>query len=180
MRTTVRTVTGKSLDLINPDPAQICIEDIAHQLAQLNRYNGACPFPYSVGQHSLLVAAILPPRLQLWGLLHDAAEVYLGDLVSPAKRIPALGQVFKPLEHRIQAAICVRFGLDPAQDYAPIKEADDAVMAVEMAHLNGWPDLVAVDRLPRPGHIAIQEMHWRHVEGEFLAKFNALIARKAA
>lgn len=181
MRTTVRTVTGKSLDLLDPQPDQIEIEDIAHHLAQLNRYNGGCPFPFSVAQHSLLVAKVLPPHLRLYGLLHDAAEAYLGDLVSPAKRIPALGAVFKPLELRVQRAIFARFGLDPDVDYAPIKAADDVIQAVEMARLNRWPDLVELDQLPEPGSIEITEQPWKAVKQEFSAMFDSLyVASKAA
>ena len=170
MRTTVRTYTGKSIDLLRPDPAQICIDDIAHHLALINRYNGACPYPYSVAQHSLYVAAILPPELKLWGLLHDGAEYLLGDLVSPAKRIEELA-AFKALEHRIQNAICERFGLDPHVDYSPIHCADKSVEAVEMAVLNKWSDLVDIDKLPAQAAVEIKEQPWKAVEAEFLAMF---------
>lgn len=179
-RTTVKTYSGKSLDLCKPDPAAICIEDIAHHLAQINRYNGACPYPFSVAQHSLLVARILPYNLKLYGLLHDASEAYIGDLVSPAKRIPALGQVFKPLEHRVQSAIYMRFGLDPNADYTEIKAADDAVQALEMGRLNRWPDLVELDQLPDPAHVSIEERPWLEVRQEFLTMYSILTLDFAA
>jgi hypothetical protein len=172
MRTAVRTYTGKSVDLLNPDPAQICIEDIAHHLSQLNRYNGGCPHPFSVAQHSLYVAEILPPELKLWGLLHDAPEAYLGDLVSPAKRIEQLAAVFKPIEAGIMAAVATAFGLATV-DYAPIKRADKAVQAVEMVVLNDWPDLVEIDDLPPLAAIEIEERPWQEVEREFMAAFRA-------
>lgn len=170
MRTAVRTHSGKSVDLLNPDPAQICIEDIAHHLSTLNRYNGGCPFPYSVAQHSLYVASILPPSLKLWGLLHDAAEAYLGDLVSPAKRITQLAEVFKPIEAGIMDAVASAFGLPPV-DYAEIKKADRAVQAVEMVVLNDWPDLVEIDDLPPLASIEIEEKPWQEVKREFLLSF---------
>ena len=180
MRTTVRTVNGNSLDLLNPQPDQVHIEDLAHHLAQQNRYNGGCPFPFSVAQHSLLVARLLPDHLKLYGLLHDAAEAYLGDLVSPAKRIPQLGQVFKPIEYKIQNAVFLRFGLDPWVDYTPIKEADKAIQAVEKARLNGWPDLVAMDRLPDPAAVEIIERDWKDVRREYLDTFHELYPAQVA
>lgn len=174
MRTAVRTINGNSLDLLDPKPDQIHIEDIAHHLAQLNRYNGGCPFPVSVAQHSLLVANLLPHELRIYGLLHDAAEAYLGDLVSPAKRIPELGKVFRPLEERVQNAIYHSFGLSLDFDHAQVKAADDAVMAVEMGVVNNWPDLVKVDHLPDPGRIKIEPRDWREVKEEFLIVFHSL------
>lgn len=86
-RTSVRTFSGSEVDLLHTDLASISIEDIAHHLSKLDRYNGAGAFPYSVGFHSLLVAESLPAELKLWGLLHDATEAYLGDVVSPLKAL---------------------------------------------------------------------------------------------
>jgi 5'-deoxynucleotidase YfbR-like HD superfamily hydrolase len=65
----------------------ILVDDIVHSLSLINRFNGAAKFPYSVAQHSLYVAGLLPPELKLHGLLHDAPEAYVGDMVSPLKKI---------------------------------------------------------------------------------------------
>ena len=135
---TVRMVSGVEIDLLDPNPATINIEDIAHHLAKLDRYNGAAPkHHYSVGQHCLYVSEILPEPLKLWGLLHDATEAICGDVVSPLK---ALIPAYKEIEEGISKAVCERFGLT-CIDYKPIKEADKAVMAAEMLQLFDWCDL---------------------------------------
>lgn len=91
---TVTTCSKVEVSLITPDPATIRIEDIAHHEARTERYNGASntfenreDISLSVAQHSLFVAEVLPPRLKLWGLLHDAPEAYTGDAVAPLKRL---------------------------------------------------------------------------------------------
>jgi hypothetical protein len=86
-RTSVRTFTSADVDLLYACLDSIDIEDIAHHLSGMPRYNAALPFEYTVAQHSLLVAEILPDEHKLWGLLHDATEAYLGDVVSPLKRL---------------------------------------------------------------------------------------------
>lgn len=168
--TTVRMVSGKEIDLLNPASQMIDIEDIAHHLAKLDRYNGASPkFHYSVGQHCLYVTEILPKPLKLWGLLHDATEALCGDVVSPLKRlIPA----YKEIEAGISRAVCERFGL-ACLDYTPIKAADKAVMAAEMLQLFGWKDLAA-DVGVDPAQIKIKKMSWKKVREEFLATFHRL------
>jgi len=166
----VRMVSGAEIDLLDPDPATICIEDIAHHLAKLDRYNGAAPrHHYSVGQHCLYVSDILPEHLKLWGLLHDATEAICGDVVSPLKSlIPA----YKEIEEGICKAVCKRFGL-PCLGYGLIKEADKAVMAAEMIQLFGWYDLArGVGIAPAP--IQIAPMSWQHVRREFYARYERL------
>ncbi len=171
MRTFVRTFTGKELDLLRPNPKDICIEDIAHHLAKLERYNGAGAYPYSVGQHSLFVAEILPPEYMLHGLLHDATEAYLGDVVSPLKQ---LLPEYKKIEQGIMAAVFTRFNLSfPRQDI--IKQADKSVMAAEMHQVLGWPDLPAKQGLPAPPKgLIIRPLGWEDVKQAFTARFNAL------
>lgn len=105
-RTTVRTFTGSEVDLLVPAQESISIEDIAHHLSKLDRYNGAGSFPYSVAHHSLLVASILPNPLKLWGLLHDATEAYLGDVVSPLKKLlPEFSEIEAVLQEEILRAV---------------------------------------------------------------------------
>jgi len=83
----IHTFSGIAFDLLDPKPEMILVEDIVHSLSLINRFNGAAKFPYSVAQHSLYVAGLLPPELKLQGLLHDAPEAYVGDMVSPLKKI---------------------------------------------------------------------------------------------
>ncbi|KAB1440348.1 hypothetical protein [Pseudodesulfovibrio senegalensis] len=131
----VRTHTGKNLDLANPNSKEICIEDIAHHLAKLDRYNGAGHYSYSVGQHSLLVADALPKEYKLQGLLHDATEAYLGDVVSPLK---AMLPEYRRIEGQVMRAICNRFQITFPRPQI-IKKADQAVMAAEMQQVVKWP-----------------------------------------
>jgi len=79
------------------------LDDIVHSLSLMNRFNGAALFPYSVAQHSLHVASLLPAELRLEGLLHDAAEAYIGDMVSPLKQVMP---EYKSVEARIAAVVC--------------------------------------------------------------------------
>ena len=83
----ISTRSGRRLYLQNPNAGQIHIDDIAHGLAHQCRFNGQTNKFYSVAQHSVMVASILPPELRLAGLLHDAAEAYLGDSVQPLKEL---------------------------------------------------------------------------------------------
>jgi 5'-deoxynucleotidase YfbR-like HD superfamily hydrolase len=111
-------LSGRRLDLLDPSPLDIEIEDIAHGLARVARWNGQTKgeHAFSVAQHCVLVERItadLNPRLtrqaRLMALLHDAPEYVIGDLISPFK--VAIGIDYKALETRLQSAIHVRFGL---------------------------------------------------------------------
>jgi hypothetical protein len=105
----IQTFTGKRLDLSPPEPSQIDIEDIAHGLSMLCRFNGQCTKFYSVAEHSVHVSYEIAPKLALVGLLHDAAEAYLGDVPSPLK-----GQLsqFKTFEKQMDKAVGEKFGIE--------------------------------------------------------------------
>lgn len=116
-----RMLSGRRLDLLDPTPVDIEIEDIAHGLAFVARWNGQTKgdFAYSVAEHSLLVTEIFalqqpnaPAKWQLAALLHDAPEYVIGDMISPVKA--AVGPGYSALDDRLTAAIHLRFGL-PAQ-----------------------------------------------------------------
>ncbi|RLL72416.1 HD family hydrolase [Paenirhodobacter hankyongi] len=124
-----RMLSGRRLDLLDPTPVDIEIEDIAHGLAFVARWNGQTrgDFPYSVAEHSLLVEQIFDrqnpgvgARWQLAALLHDAPEYVLGDMISPVKA--AIGEGYGELDARLSAAVHLRFGL-PAVLPGPIKTA---------------------------------------------------------
>src|SRR5580700_5440699 len=129
-----RMLSGRRLDLLNPSPLDIEIEDIAHGLARLARWNGQTSgeYAFSVAQHSELVERIVaelkpegPKSLRLAALLHDAAEYVIGDLISPFKA--AVGLDYKAFENRLGRAIHIRFGLAPEctpAEAALIKRAD--------------------------------------------------------
>jgi len=140
-----RMLSGRRLDLLNPSPLDVEIEDIAHGLARVARWNGQTKgtHAFSVAQHSVLVEKItseLRPRLarsaRLAALLHDAPEYVVGDLISPFKA--ALGIDYKDFEHKLQAAIHLRFGLPavvPADLKAAIKKADTFAAYFEATQL---------------------------------------------
>jgi 5'-deoxynucleotidase YfbR-like HD superfamily hydrolase len=143
-----RMLSGRRLDLLDPSPLDIEIEDIAHGLARVARWNGqtkgGCAF--SVAQHCVLVERFvheLRPKsakpLRLAALLHDAAEYVIGDLISPFKT--AVGLDYKAFENRLARAIHIRFGLAPentAEDIALIKRADRMSAFFEASQLAGF------------------------------------------
>ena len=102
----VRVVGGGLVDVLTPEPNSIHIADIAHALSMICRYGGHVREYYSVAQHSCLVAQLLAPRLRIYGLLHDAAEAYLGDVVSPLKgKLALCGKPFCEAEEELRSAI---------------------------------------------------------------------------
>ena len=143
-----RMLSGRRLDLLDPKPADIEIEDIAHGLARVSRWNGQTigPHALSVAQHSCIVEAITSathsdwnPRWQLAALLHDAPEYVIGDLISPFKA--AIGLDYKAFEHRLLSAIHLRFGLPARLDEvitAQIKAADSIAAYFEATRLAGF------------------------------------------
>jgi len=167
----VRTYTGKNVDLLKPRPQDIDVRDIAHHLAKLDRYNGAGQFTFSVGHHSLLVSDALPKEYKLHGLLHDATEAYLGDVVSPLKK---LLPDYRKIEQGVMSAICNKFEITFPRP-GIIKKADMAVMAAEMHQVCKWPDLPLKQGLPEPPKgMVIKKMNWRQVKETFLERFKEL------
>jgi 5'-deoxynucleotidase YfbR-like HD superfamily hydrolase len=145
-----RMLSGRRLDLLDPSPLDVEIEDIAHGLARVARWNGQTEGAhiYSVAQHALLVEALARtkvPRLggqaRLAALLHDAPEYVIGDMISPFKAV--IGDGYKAVEHRLLAAIHRRFGLPaplPAGWQSLIKAADRAAAYLEATRLAGFAD----------------------------------------
>ncbi len=146
-----RMLSGRRLDLLNPSPLDIEIEDIAHGLARVARWNGQTKgaHAFSVAQHCVLVERLvgeLGPKFgragRLAALLHDAPEYVIGDLISPFKA--AVGFDYKDFETRLLAAIHIRFGLPPrtsAELTALIKRADRISAYHEATQLAGFtPD----------------------------------------
>lgn len=113
----------------DPKPEEIFIEDIAHALSNICRYNGHTKEFYSVAQHSVLVSKYCKPEHALHGLLHDAAEAYVGDMVRPIKNMNNMS-FFRETEDRICETIFNKFHLTyPYPE--DIKLADDMVLAIE-------------------------------------------------
>lgn len=152
----IRTLSGRYVDLAAPDPAQVHLDDIAHALGAICRFTGQTSAFYSVAQHSLMVASLVPHELRLRALLHDATEAYLQDLPTPVK---ALLPGYADLEVRVWGAIAAHFGLEAIDRLADpiIKQADRVALRIEMRDLfpAGYPEMV--DLPPPPAGLAITE-----------------------
>lgn len=127
----IETFTGRHVHLLNPDPAEVSILDIAHALAFQCRFTGHCLRYLSVAEHSILVSEIVPRCDALWGLLHDAAEAYLHDMSRPLKHNTEIGGLYLELEGKWMFAIAKRFDLPLPP--SSISVADNAVLGMELA-----------------------------------------------
>ncbi len=189
-----RMLSGRRLDLLDPTPMDIEIEDIAHGLAFVARWNGQTlgDYPYSVAEHSLLVEDIfarqnpgIPARWRLAALLHDAPEYVIGDMISPVKA--AVGDGYGELDARLTAAIHIRFGL-PAVLPAPIKKAIKAADKVsawlEAVNIAGFSKAEADRFFGRPPHVDVAGLSISlrppaEVRGDFVARHRALMIAMA-
>lgn len=187
-----RMLSGRRLDLLDPSPFDIEIEDIAHGLAFVARWNGQTlgDFAYSVAEHSLLVEQIYarmtpsaPVKWRLTALLHDAPEYVLGDMISPVKA--AIGASYGELDARLATAVHIRFGLPatiPASVKKAIKKADTISARLEAEQIAGFSPEEA-DRIfgrPDPGLIeglAIRLRPPAEVRAGYLARHRELLAQ---
>jgi len=182
-----RMLSGRRLDLLDPSPVDIEIEDIAHGLARVARWNGQTTgeHAFSVAQHSLVVEEIcvhlrpdLDPRWRLAALLHDASEYVIGDMISPFKA--ALGYDYKAVEHRLEQAIHIRFGLPartPADIRKLIKLADRACAFFEAIQLAGFgrDESVSLFGAPPAGyHIEIEPLAPGPAQARYVQRFHLL------
>ena len=143
-----KMLSGRRLDLLDPTPVDIEIEDIAHGLSFVARWNGQTlgDFAYSVAEHSLLVERLYarltpraPVKWRLAALLHDAPEYVIGDMISPVKN--AVGPGYDALDKRLAAAVHIRFGLPatiPAAVKKQIKKADKISAWMEATEIAGF------------------------------------------
>lgn len=107
-KSSISTVSGRFFDILKPEDYEFDIDEIATALSNICRYTGHVNKFYSVAEHSVLVSRLVPSRLALAGLLHDASEAFVGDVSSPLKR---LLPDYKRIEERVQEAIADQFGL---------------------------------------------------------------------
>jgi 5'-deoxynucleotidase YfbR-like HD superfamily hydrolase len=175
-----RMLSGRRLDLLDPSPLDVEVEDIAHGLARVARWNGQTEGDhiFSVAQHTLLVEALArqrAPRLDRRGrlavLLHDAPEYVIGDMISPFKAV--IGHSYKAVEQRLLAAIHLRFGL-PAT-VAPelarlIKAADRSAAYLEATRIAGFDAAEARRFFGRPPVLSAA------LERDFLTPWPAQVA----
>jgi 5'-deoxynucleotidase YfbR-like HD superfamily hydrolase len=172
-------LSGRRLDLLDPSPLDVEIEDIAHGLARVARWNGQTEGAhiFSVAQHCLLVETIarqhtrLDRKSRLAALLHDAPEYVIGDMISPFKAV--IGNAYKAVEARLLAAIHLRFGLPamlPADLTAHIKIADRGSAYLEATRLAGFSAAEARRFFGRPPKFSTT------IERNFLTPWPAEIA----
>ena len=187
-----RMLSGRRLDLLDPTPMDIEIEDIAHGLAFVARWNGQThgDYPYTVAEHSLLVEEIftrsnrgVSVKWQLAALLHDAPEYVIGDMIGPVKA--AVGPGYASLDTRLAAAIHLRFGLPvelPKSIKAKIKRADKISAWLEATRIAGFT-ISEANRFfgrTRAADIDGLELHLREpvvTRAAFTARHAELLAR---
>ena len=184
-----RMLSGRRLDILDPSPVDIEIDDIAHGLARVARWNGQTvgPLPFNVAQHSLVVEAFCgemkpgwPARWCLAALLHDAPEFVIGDMISPFKA--QLGGVYKKIEHRLQQAVHLRFGLPadlPETIEKTIKRGDRACAFFEATQIAGFTHAEARKFFGAPrgvAPIALKTMTAMEAQTAYIKRFETLMA----
>ena len=164
-----QTYTSVMFWPLDPRANEVRIEDIAHHLSLLCRFNGAVRRFYSVAQHSVLVSEAIVHEQARWGLLHDAAEAYVGDMVRPLKlSMPD----YRAAEERVMRAVAERFGLTWPEPPA-VKVADNALLMTERRDLMAPPP---APWTPRATPLAATIQAWSPIEAEarFLSRFHTL------
>jgi hypothetical protein len=167
----IETFNGQFFSLNTDSLEGLTIDNIAHALSMVNRFNGHTKFPYSVAEHSVHVASQLPPDLQLIGLLHDGSEAFIQDIPAPFKPyLPDYAVIEKQVQDRVYRA----FGMDPEwvdSVYAEVKHVDSMMCQVEATHLlhstgAGWAS--------NPANLGIYGLSPVAAEGLFYLAFDKI------
>jgi uncharacterized protein len=173
--TWIQTYCGQQFWPMDPSPEEIDIRDVAHSLSMLCRFNGHCREFYSVAEHSVRVSRECQPEHALWGLLHDTAEAYFGDIPRPVKhQFPSISE----MEDRLLKAAAERFGLVwPIPD--AIAAVDEMLLATEARDLMDSPPadwLLTAD----PLRYKITPINPKEAEQAFLDRFEELVSKSSA
>jgi hypothetical protein len=173
------TFTGQTVNPTGVTDEQIRIEDIAHALALTNRFGGHTPVPISVAQHSVFVSTLCSKQESLRGLLHDASEAYLGDVVRPLKHSPKMRD-YLVLEEALQTRILEKYGCAGEGSYG-VNQADELALQVEMVvsfSESTWFFTPTPEALWMAKSYTIWP--WQRAERSFLERFQALCALPTA
>ena len=167
----MQTWMGKRFYLEDPQAKDVDILDIIFALSNMTRYGGHCRF-YSVAEHSILVSELVPSEFALAGLLHDASEAYIADVIRPLKRSLGSGNKYFQLEDRVMAVILEKYGLH-ARLPKEVKEADLAVCGLEKEKLHPRSDPWDLP-FPVPRHLQLACLAPSSARIAFLKRFCAL------
>ena len=161
-KATIRTYLGVSFNVLEPREEDIHPLDIAKALSQQCRFTGHTKPPYSVAEHSILVATLSPTKWKLAALLHDAAEAYLMDLPTPIKNLPEM-KPYRDMEDKLQRLIYKRFGVDSEEVPPSVKKADHEAFKIE------WNALM----VPTEDAWSLLKPHtWEECATEFLKRLD--------
>lgn len=172
---TIALQGGEYFDFLDPASSRFTIDDIAHALSHICRFTGHCDVFYSVAQHSVHVSRIVPPQHAMGGLLHDAAEAFVGDVSKPLKD---LLPDYRIIETRVEQAVLERFGLSlplPPE----IKEADIVMLATEQTQLMRSRDAWSHTHGRQPLDMRLPYMPPKVARQAFLERFYELGGKNA-
>lgn len=175
----IQTFTGGIFHLLETNPDEIDIFDIAHSLSQQCRFTGHTREFYSVAEHSYFASLIVPSEDAMWALMHDSSEAYLADLNRPLKHYTELGPAYKKIEDRVMSEICKKFGLDPVQPKS-VHDADVQMLYAEKAQIMSrldWETKWSLDEKAAP--VVLKCWPPKKAEHKFLTRYFELKEKAA-